>query len=91
MDNSILNMNDLEICFNEAAEFDSKFVGVLIKMEGFEKPEIIVNQKENHKSKLAYYKKAYSDDLTLRTFTGIKIIDFGFGDSMQAIEDDLLG
>ena len=60
-------------------------------MDGFTKPEIIINESENFDSKLAYYKKAYNEDLTLKAFNGIKIIGFTFGDNFSEIEDDLIG
>lgn len=56
------------------------------KCRGFEKPEIIINQFENIKTKLAYYQKAYNDDLTLKTFNGIRIIGFAAGNSLPEIQ-----
>ena len=57
-----------ECCINGA-----NFVGK-IQMQGFEKPEIIINERANFKTKFDYYKKAYNEDLTLKTFNGIKIV-----------------
>lgn len=78
-------LNDLENSFNLAKEGNFKYIGVLISMEGFEKPELIINRKENFDTKLAYYKKAYNNDLTLKTFSGIKIIDFAYGNNLDTI------
>jgi 23S rRNA A1618 N6-methylase RlmF len=85
-----MNINDLEKCFQEATIRGAKYVGVKIEMQGFPKAEIIINENENFDSKLAYYKKSYNDDLTLKAFNGIRIIDFAYEDSFEAIEKDLM-
>lgn len=85
-----LTLNDLEDCFKFAKELNEKFVGIKIQMQGFEKPELIINQKENFDTKLEYYKKAYNEDLTLKAFNGIKIIGFTYGNEFQDIEKDLI-
>lgn len=84
-----LNIDELDKCFNEAMFRESKYVGVKIEMQGFPKPEIIINVNENFNSKLQYYKKAYNQDLTLKTFNGIKIVGFTYGNSLQEIENSL--
>lgn len=86
----MLNLKSLENCFEAAANKDQKYVAVKIQMEGFEKPEIIINENENFQTKLEYYKKAYNDDLTLKSFNGIKIIGFSYGNSFNDIEKDLI-
>ena len=60
-------------------------------MEGFPKSEIIINDNENFDKKLSYYKNSYNQDLTLKTFSGIKIVGFTYGDSFETIEKDLIG
>jgi hypothetical protein len=77
-------------CFEIAKERHMPYVGVKIQMQGFEKPEIIINPLENFEEKLEYYKKAYNDDLTLKSFNGIKIVGFTYADSFSEIEDDLI-
>ena len=59
-------------------------------MQGFEKPEIIINSKENFEEKLEYYRKAYDENLILRSFNGIRIIGFTYGDTFENIEEDLV-
>lgn len=86
-----LTIHILEKCFYEASVQDKKYVGVKIQMKGFEKPEIIINENENFDKKFEYYKNAYNKDLTLKTFNGIKIIGFTYGDTFKEIETDLLG
>ena len=80
----------LKECFETAKQNGKKYVGVKIEMQGFEKPEVIINQSENFDTKLAYYIKAYNDDLTLKTFNGIKIIGFCHGNSFSDIQSNLL-
>ena len=84
-------MTDLENTFRQAIALEVNYIGVRIKMQGFDEPEIIINPKDNFEAKLEYYKKAYNDGLTLKTFNGIKIIGFEFGDSLAEIGDWLLG
>ena len=81
-----LTMKDLEQCFRDARFMNSMFIGVKIQMQGFPECEVIINPSENFDTKLAYYKKAYNDTLTLKTFNGIKIINFGFGDCYDELE-----
>ncbi|HID0768197.1 TPA: hypothetical protein ACXDAZ_002727 [Clostridium botulinum] len=85
-----LDINNLEKCFYEASQQDKKYVGVKIQMEGFPKAEIIINENANFDSKFEYYKRAYNEDLTLRSFNGIKIIGFTHGDTFEQIERDLI-
>lgn len=59
---------------------------VEIEMEGFPKPEIIINPAENFEEKLRYYQKAYTDDLVLKTFNGIRIKDFAPVDDLTVIK-----
>lgn len=85
-----LTMKNLEKCFRAAFDIRARYVGVKIEMEGFEEPEIIINQYENINSKLEYYKNAYNEDLTLKAFNGIKIIGFTYADYYEDIENDLV-
>lgn len=85
-----LKMKDLELCFQDAIINDWIYVAVKIQMEGFAEPEIIINSRENFETKLAYYKKAYNDDLTLKSFNGIKIIGFTCADEYEDIESELV-
>ena len=87
-------MNDLsklENCFNVAKETNQKFVGVLIQAPGSQKPELIINENENIDAKLAYYKKAYNEDLTLKAVNAIKIVGYAFGSNLNDVYDYLKG
>ncbi len=80
-----LTMKDLEKCFETAKENNRPFVGVAIAMQGFPKPEVIINPEANYDEKLDYYKKAYNDDLTLKTFNGIRIVGFACANNYHDI------
>jgi len=85
------NLSKLENCFNAAKETNQKFVGVLIQAPGAEKPELIVNENENIDAKLAYYKKAYNEDLTLKAVNEIRIIGYAFGSNLDDVYSYLKG
>lgn len=82
-------LEKFEATVNYAKNSEHKYIGVKIKMFGFEKPEVIINRTENFDLKLAYYKKAYTDDLVLKTYEGIRIVGLTFGDSFAEIEKEL--
>lgn len=81
-----LTIKDLEQCFQDAKESRVPYVAVVIQMEGFELPEVIINPIDNFDRKLEYYKKAYNEDLTLKSFSGIKIIGFVGVQSFEEVE-----
>lgn len=83
-------LNNLEKCFEIAKKSKAKYIGVLIETRGSEAPEVIINPAENFDAKLEYYKKAYNDDLVLKTFDGIKIRAFDFGNTFSQLECSLL-
>jgi len=85
-----MKFKNLENCFEEAAAKGAKYVGVKIQMQSFPTSEIIINDNENFERKLSYYKNSYNDDLKLKTFSGIKIVGFTYGDSFADIEHDLI-
>jgi hypothetical protein len=79
-------LQDLRECFSGAEVEGKKYIGVKIEMQGFPKAEIIINEAANFEYKCTYYEKTYNNDLTLKSFNGIKIIDFAYGNSFEAIE-----
>lgn len=85
-----LKMKHLINCFEAAKQQKSKYVAVKIYMEGFEKPEIIINSIENFDKKLEYYKNAYDEDLRLKAVPTIKIVAFTFENDFERIEKDLM-
>lgn len=88
--NKTLTMTNLKDTFNQAIGLDVNYIGVRIQAQGLDEPEVIINPRENFESKLEYYQKAYNEDLTLKTFNGVKIIGFEYGDSYNEISDWLI-
>lgn len=78
----------LERCFKQAIETNARYIAVQIETRGSEGIETIINPRENFEAKLAYYKNAYTDDLVLKTYDGIRIVGYGYGDSLDEIEKD---
>lgn len=89
--NKTLTMTELEDVFNRAISLKENYIGVRIETKGCSKPEIIINPYRNFVYKLDYYKKAYSDDLTLKSYNGIKITGFMYGYDFAEIQDLLIG
>lgn len=85
-----LTMTELVDVFNRAIELEENYIGVRIETQGSDKPEIIINPTENFEAKLTYYMKAYNDNLTLKSFNGIKITGFMYGYDFAEIQDMLV-
>lgn len=85
-----LTMKDLEECFARAKNEQWEYIGVEIQMEGFPESEVIINPHENFDAKLTYYQKAYNEDLTLKAFNGIKIVNFTCAEEYNEIENELI-
>ena len=58
----------------EAIESGARSISVYIKTEGVPGLETITNPAVNFESKLEYYKKAYREDLKLKTYDKISIL-----------------
>ena len=82
-----LYMKDLENCFETAIKLSYTYVAVKIDIVGFEKPEIVINSKENFEDKLDYYKKAYDENLMLVNNPNIRIIGFAAADTFEDLEE----
>ena len=76
-----MNLSELNRCFDEAEQNGGNFIAVRIEMEGFQKPELIINERENFAAKKAYYNRAYNEDGILKTFSGIRIAAASYGTS----------
>ncbi|PEP87639.1 hypothetical protein COE95_15585 [Bacillus toyonensis] len=80
-----ITLEELEKCFNEALIEEAEYVAVLIEMDGIPSDEVIINDKHNIDSKLAYYMKMYNEDLEHRYTPGIRIVGFAYGYSFSEI------
>ena len=83
-----LTMESLEKTFKEAQERKAKYIAVRIEMEGFPEHEVIINLLDNLPKKLEYYRNAYRNDLRLKVNTGIRIVDFTYGNDFSTIESE---
>lgn len=70
-------MSELEFVVKTAIK-TKQSLGILIKMPGFESPEMIINPYENLEKKLEYYKNTYDENLEHKNAKGIKIIGYTF-------------
>lgn len=84
------SMKDVEFLFKAATYFERPYVGMLVKMEGFPKEEIIINPVENADAKIEYYKKTYDEDLQHKFSPGISITKVAIG-TLEEVEKELLG
>lgn len=84
-----MDMNSLQYVFEKAIRDNHEYIALKISMPEYDNCEIIINSRNNFKTKLDYYKKAYNHDLTLKTFNKIKIIDAAYG-SLQEIKVALM-
>ena len=73
----------LNLGSSDWARHTSRWLIIEVEVDGND-PEIIINPKTNFDAKLAYYKKAYNEDLTLKANPNIKIIRYDF---VEAISD----
>ncbi|MHB8034694.1 hypothetical protein CF069_12295 [Clostridium botulinum] len=85
----MLTLKKLEKFFCKARENNIKYIGIIIKMSGFNKPEIIINPNVNLNSKFNYYKKTYDENLNHKFAKDIKIVGVSIGNSFQEIYDNL--
>lgn len=84
-----MKLKNLEKCFYEASVKGEKYIGVKIKMQQFEEPQIIIDPNINFDKRFSYYKEVFGEDLI--SSQGNEIIGFTYGDTFEEIEKDLLG
>ena len=77
---------DMVQIFREAQQLKQAFVAVKIEMDGFPKPEVIINESVNIESKLDYYIKTYDENLKHKFAPGIRIVDFTYGETFDEIQ-----
>lgn len=82
-------LKDLEELFKRAKKDKAIFIATIVKTEGYESSEMIINTDVNFDKKLEYYKNAYNDDLTLKSCNKIKILGGVCADSLLEIEENL--
>ena len=77
----INNMDELLEFFSKVPD-EATYMEVYIEMPDLPELEVIRNPIANLCKKVEYYKNAYSDDLTLKTFDKIKIVGVDYCFSM---------
>jgi hypothetical protein len=85
-----MHIDFLNSAFDTATTIGDRFIGLKIQMDGFEKDEIIINERENFKSKLEYYQRVYDENLNHKFSKGISIVDVASGNSFDDIQADLV-
>ena len=77
----VTSMTELEEFFDTVPD-EATYMEVYVEMPDLPEAEIIRNPIANMSKKLAYYKGAYNDDLTLKTYDEIKIVGVDYCFSM---------
>lgn len=86
----MITKQNLELCFEQAKKYRAKYIGVIVETEGHSGPEIIINPIENFDKKLEYYKNAYTDDMILKAYNGIRITDIQYANTFEQLECSLM-
>jgi hypothetical protein len=86
-----MNISNLERCITAAKSGGYKYIGVATKTPNAPENEVIIYPKANFDAKLEYYKKAYNEDLTLKSNADVQIVGFTHGNLFSEIERDLVG
>lgn len=77
----VTSMKEFEAFFNTIPE-EATYMEVYIDHPELPEPEVIRNPISNMCKKIEYYKSAYNDDLTLKTYEKIRIIAVDYCFSM---------
>jgi len=85
-----LTSENLINCFEMAKAKSMNYVAVLIEMEGFDRPEVIINPLLNFDKKFKYYLDAYDENLNHKHAPGIKIVGFTYSNNFEDIEFELM-
>lgn len=86
----MITKQNVEICFEQAKKYGARYIGVIVETEGHEGPEIIINPLENFDKKLEYYKNAYTDNMVLKTYSGIRITAIQYANTFEQLECSLM-
>ena len=82
-------MDMFMLSFDRALKYDLEYIAIFVKIKGNDKPEIIINHKDNFKSKRDYYKKAYNENLELKANTDIEIVNYLFAENLSELFLDI--
>jgi len=77
----VTSMEELETFFNTVPD-EATHMEVYVEHPNLPEPEVIMNPISNMCKKIEYYKSAYNDNLTLKTYDKIRIIAVDYCFSM---------
>ena len=77
----VTSMEELETFFNTVPD-EATYMEVYVEHPNLPEPEVIMNPISNMCKKIEYYKSAYNDNLTLKTYDKIRIIAVDYCFSM---------
>ncbi|SCI08434.1 Uncharacterised protein [uncultured Clostridium sp.] len=87
-----LTMKKLEETILKAYAEKKNYIGVKVEMSDFKSDEIIINDYYNMLGKLDYYKRAYNEDLTLKSAPDkVKIVGVIAATSYEGIQEYFVG
>ncbi|PJZ19749.1 hypothetical protein CEW46_21455 [Bacillus cereus] len=80
-----LTFSELKECFDQATKEHKNYVGFLVEMPGFEKPELITNIRENFEGKVEYIGRTYDENLVSKFNPEVKIVACAYGGTPNEI------
>lgn len=82
-------MDTFETLLQNALKNETPWMYVLMQMPNTDDEEIIVNPITNFEAKLEYYKNQYDEEMCHKYVEGLRIVGFGFVESLDEIEKAL--
>jgi len=80
-------MDGFEAYLLEALENETPWMYVLVEMPNTSDEEIIINPITNFEEKLEFYKKQYDAEMKHKYVEGLRIVGYGFCESLAEIEE----
>ncbi len=85
-----MKLEEMLFAMDQATNEGKKYFAVGVLIGDATVPEVIVNTHENIKDKQAYYKNAYSEELTLKANASIRISGYVAADELNELESLLV-
>ena len=79
-----LDIDSLYYAIGLAKIEEAKLFGIVVDIDGNQ--ELIINEVKNMNEKYEYYKRIYTKDLVMKKNKKIRIVDYGFGDSLEELD-----
>lgn len=84
-----MTIKDLEYCFRDAIKSKTMYIGIKIRTKGVPTPAICFDEYFSFESRLAYYKKAFREDLVMVGNDDIQIVGCDYSNSPEVIVKNL--